>query len=166
MIHSSNPVVQNALIAANTTGGPLFKCKRCGATGNPYDGFCRKCGYILTRDEMLYRAKELIERNLRQRTPHPIVGLAYLKGIGRIDLEIGHKGIGPGQDFGSGLSKILQKHEKDLPKLGMTLVLGKTFDPKEEGKIAKELGGYVAVIGKRDYGGTVITHFKRKKKGD
>ena len=161
MIRSSNPVVQNALIAANTTGGPLFKCKRCGATGNPYDGFCRKCGYILTRDEMLYRAKELIERNLRQRTPHPIVGLAYLKGIGRIDLEIGHKGIGPGQDFGSGLSKILQKHEKDLPKLGMTLVLGKTAGVEDD-EIIRTRGDYKLVIGKRDRGGTIVTHYRTK----
>ena len=160
-MRSSNPTVANALIA-NTTGGALFKCPRCHATGCPYDGFCRDCGYLLPMDKMLWRANELIERELRKTMSGPIKGLAYLKGIGRIDLEIGHKGIGPGQDYGSGLSKILQKHLKDVPHLGATIVLGKTYNPKEEGKIGRDKDGYEAILGKRDYGATLITHFKRK----
>ena len=63
-------------IAANTSGGPLFKCKACGATGDPYDGFCRTCGYLLSKDEMLKRADALIERDIQSRTPYPIRGLA------------------------------------------------------------------------------------------
>jgi len=162
-----NPVVAAALrrVASNTSGGPLFKCRRCGATGDPYDGFCRSCGHLLPKDEMLKRADELIERNLRSGTPRPIKGLAYVMGYGRIDLEIGHKGIGPGRDGGSGLSKILQKHARDLPKLGMTLVLGRPFDPREEGKTAFEKDGYIAILGDRGFGGTVVSHYRKKKSG-
>ena len=81
---------------------------------------------------MLWRANELIERTIRQRTPHGIKGLAYIKGVGRIDLEVGKRGVGTGQDHGFGLIKLLQKHREELPNLGMTLVLGKTYNPKEE----------------------------------
>ena len=161
---SANSIVANAVAAYNTTGGALFKCKRCGATGNPYDGFCRTCGYLLPKDEMSWRADELIARELRKTTPRGIKGLAYIRGIGRIDLEIGKRGIGAGRDYGFGLSKLIQKHAEELPYLGMTLVLGRTYNPKEEEKLVRVRGDYIAALGKRDKGASLITHYKEAKK--
>ena len=152
-VESRNPVVSNAVRRTlNTSGGPLFKCRACGATGDPYDGFCRRCGYLLPRDEMLKRADELIARDLRGTTPHPIRGLAYIRGIGRIDLEVGKKGTGSGLDGGFGLSKLLQKHKKDLPHLALTIVLGRPCDAREEGKIAIVKGDMTSIVGKRGEG--------------
>ena len=163
---SSNPVVRNAIeaTAANTTGGPLFKCPRCSATGNPYDGFCRTCGHMLSKDEMLWRANELIERELRKSTPHGIRGLAYVRGVGRIDLEVGKRGVGPGMDYGSGIVKLLQKHKEDLPKLGMTLVLGKTCNPREEDRFVRVHGDHLAALAKKKGGASVLTHYKDARK--
>lgn len=165
-MESNNPIVRNAMAstATNTTGGALFKCSRCGATGNPYDGFCRTCGHLLSKDEMLWRANELIERELRRTTPHGIKGLAYVRGVGRIDLEIGRKGVGPGMDYGSGLAKLLQKHPKEISRLGATLVLGKTCSHEEEAKLVRVKGDYYAVLGKRQKGASVITHYKDAEK--
>ncbi len=164
-VESRNSVVANAVRRTlNTSGGPLFKCRACGATGDPYDGFCRKCGYLLPRDEMLKRADELIVRTLRGRTPHPIKGLAYIRGIGRIDLEVGKKGVPPGYDHGTGLSKLLKKHCDELPNLAMTLVLGKTADIAAEDRLMLVHGDRFATIGKRPYGGTVVSHYKDAKR--
>lgn len=166
MLTSRNPIVQRALNAAvtNTTGGPLFKCVRCGATGNPYDGFCRSCGYLLPKDEMLWRANELIERELRKATPHDIIGLAYIQGVGRVDLEVGKRGVGPGKDYGSGLVKLLQKHKDDIQRLGMTLILGKTYNPREEDRLVRVRGDYISALAKRPNGTSVITHYKEARK--
>ncbi len=163
---TDNPVVANAVrwVAANTSGGPLFKCRRCGATGDPYDGFCRKCGDLLPKGEMLKRADELIERNLRRTTPRPIRGLAYIRGIGRIDLEIGKKGTGQSLDGGYGLSKLLQKHRKDIPTLAMTLVLGKPYDAREENKIVIVRGDRLTALAKRRKSSTILTHYKDERK--
>lgn len=55
-IGSANPTVRNALAAMNAA---LFKCVRCGSTGDPYDGFCRRFsqwvrgGYPSTDDHMM-----------------------------------------------------------------------------------------------------------------
>lgn len=148
--------VRNALAATNAA---LFKCPRCGATGDPYDGFCRRCGHLLHRDKMLKRADELIGRELRRRTPRGIKGLAYIRGGGRIDLEVGKRGIGSGMDYGSGLAKLLQKHPEDIKRLGMTLILGKTC-AAEEDRLARVCGDHVAALGRRPKGASVITHYK------
>lgn len=163
---TSNPVVANALnaVAKNTSGGSLFKCPKCSATGTPYDGFCRSCGYILPQDKMLKRADELITREIRKSTPSPIRGLAYIKGVGRIDLEIGKKGAFPGYDNGSGLSKIMVKHASELNDMAATLVLGKTCSTDDESKLARVRGDRFGILGKRPYGGHVITHYKDAKK--
>lgn len=161
---SANPVVERAMVAANTMGGALFRCPRCMATGNPYDGFCRKCGFLLPKDRMLWRANELLERELRRTTPRGIRGLAYVRGVGRIDLEVGKRGSGPGMDFGSGLAKLLQKHPEGVKKLGVTLVLGKSCRHEDENKIVRVGGSYYAVLGKRPKGASVITHYKDAKK--
>lgn len=164
MIQSINRTVCNALASVNSSySGRLFACPKCGNTGNPYDGFCRECGYLLPKEQMMKRADELLTRDLRLKTPHPIIGLAYLPGVGRIDLEIGHKGVGSAMERGSGLSKLLQKHEKLLKYLPATLVLGKPCDSKEEGKIARYKDNLRTIIGKRPYGGTVVTIRKIKK---
>lgn len=151
-------------IAANTSGGPLFKCKACGATGDPYDGFCRTCGYLLSKDEMLKRADALIERDIQSRTPYPIRGLAYIRGVGRIDLEVGKKGSPPGYDYGTGLSKLLKKHREEIKNLALTLVLGKTAKSDEEDRLIRVHGDRFAAIGKRPFGGSIITHYKDAKK--
>lgn len=164
MVKSRNTVVQKAIdVAKNTTGGALFKCSACGATGDPYDGFCQKCGYLLPKDKMLWRANELLMRTLRQKTPRGIKGLAYIKGVGRIDLEVGKRGTGPGMDNGSGLVKLLQKHKKEVKDLGITLVLGKTYSHEEEDKLVRVKGGSFSVLGKRPKGGSVITHYYKPK---
>ena len=163
-METTNEIVRNALAAMNTTGGALFKCPKCGATGDPYDGFCRTCGYMLPKDRMLWRANELIERELSKTTPHDIKGLAYVKGVGRIDLEVGKRGVGPGMDYGSGLIKLLQKHKDDLPKLGMTLVLGKTYNPAEEDRLVRVHGDHLAALAKRKGGASVLTHYKEARK--
>ena len=164
-VKSTNAVVQRAIdVIENTTGGVLFKCSACGATGDPYDGFCRKCGYLLPKDKMLWRANELMERELRNKNPHGIKGLAYIKGVGRIDLEVGKKGVGPGRDNGYGLVKLLQKHKEELPHLGMTLVLGKTYNPKEEDRIIRVLGDRIAAIAKKGSRGSILTHYKEARK--
>ena len=151
-------------IAANTSGGPLFKCKACGATGDPYDGFCRTCGYLLSKDEMLKRADALIERDIQSRTPYPIRGLAYIRGVGRIDLEVGKKGSPLGYDYGTGLSKLLKKHKEEIKNLALTLVLGKTAKSDEEDRLIRVHGDRFAAIGKRPFGGSIITHYKDAKK--
>lgn len=156
-IGSANQTVRNALTAMNAA---LFKCVRCGSTGDPYDGFCRRCGHILPKDEMLKRADELISRELRRTTPRGIKGLAYIRGVGRIDLEVGKRGIGPGMDYGSGIAKLLQKHPGDIKKLGMTLVLGKTCAAAEEDRLARVYGDHVAALGRRPKGASVITHYR------
>ena len=148
--------VRNALAVMNAA---LFKCVRCGATGDPYDGFCRKCGHILPKDEMLKRADELVRRELRRATPRGIKGLAYIRGVGRIDIEVGKRGVGPGMDYGSGLVKLLQKHPEDIKRLGMTLILGKTRVAAEEDRLLRIHGDYLAALGRRPKGASVITHY-------
>lgn len=159
-IGSANQTVRNALAAMNAA---LFKCVRCGSTGDPYDGFCRRCGHILPKDEMLKRADELISRELRRTTPRGIKGLAYIRGVGRIDLEVGKRGVGPGMDYGSGIAKLLQKHPEVVKRLGMTLVLGKSCSHDDESKIVRVHGSYYAILGKRKGGASVITHYKDAK---
>ena len=164
-MRTRNAVVANALQRAmNTSSGPFFKCRACGATGAPYDGFCRICGYILPKDAMLKRADALIGRVVSSKTPYPIKGLAYIRGIGRIDLEVGKRGSAPGYDYGSGLSKLLRKHKDELKNLALTLVLGKTAKSDEEDRLIRVKGDRFAAIGKRPFGGSIITHYKDAKK--
>ncbi len=103
-----------------------YHCPKCGKFSD-FNGHCDKCGYTLDAGETEKRAERLLKKSLAGTMFEPIKGIAYRKGIGQIDLDIGKKGEGSGMMHGNGISKIDQKHRKMISALPRVLAQGKIF---------------------------------------
>lgn len=152
MIHSSNPVVQNALnaMAMNMpwTGNP-YKCPWCGSTnGWTYTGVCKKCRRKLDAHDQAQRINEIVRRKLSVNNPQDIRNLAEISGV-PVDILRGKLGRGRDMEHGSGALKMKQKHSGDgaAPemyrrgdafRIGFTLTYGKHGQTTKGSKVGGE----------------------------
>ncbi|MBQ9727096.1 MAG: DUF935 family protein [Kiritimatiellae bacterium] len=99
------------------------KCPHCGKFDG-FNGHCGKCGHTLSESEAIRRAREMLSDAMSGTMLKPVNGIAYREQLGQIDLEVGRKGVGKGMEHGTGLSKLEQKHAKDIPALAEALIKG------------------------------------------
>ena len=117
-----------------TNSATWHKCPKCGKFDG-FNGHCGKCGYTLSESGAINRAKGMLADAMSGTMLKPVTGIAYRDGLGQIDLEVGRKGVGEGMLHGTGLSKLRQKHEADIPALAEALVKGEILQTTKETKV-------------------------------
>ena len=126
-------------------GHPYTKCPGCGKFMSPA-GNCEHCGFVEDNDRMIARGKKAVSASTSG-NPKSVKDAMYKKGLGTIDFELGWEGKGKGMDGGSGMLKLMQKHNDDIPHLPETIVKGKI--------VAAEKTIKNETTGKREKTGTI-----------
>jgi hypothetical protein len=148
------------------------KCPKCGKFSG-FDGHCGKCNFILTGNDAKKRSSALLDAAARDAYAKRVVGLAYRKGLGRIDLPVGRLGefVDGERKHGQGLSKIRAKHDVDLEHLPDTLTFGeilrtrhydKPENPENPNRRAIVHNGFVCFLTKHGDAWEISTHYKPK----